>query len=223
MNIKDVIKEGTPPFLFRSAKILWESIRDMCFNDIEKSAAWYDQRFNASEYFREHYASAKYYFVWTVIADRIKKINECSILDMGCGSGRFALMLRDKGIKNYCGIDFSNKRIEWAMKVCPEFHFELCDVFNTNIWETYEYNTVTCTDFLDHLEQDIALFSRFPSGVRFLGTVSTFNAEAHVRHFETEQDVLKRYQSFFKHLTIDFFALNAQGKGIFLMDGITSA
>ncbi|NIV18191.1 MAG: methyltransferase domain-containing protein, partial [Woeseiaceae bacterium] len=94
---------------------------------------------------RQHYTLSKYYPFWAVIADRAVRYGANSILDIGCGAGQFASLLYDKGLREYCGIDFSRKRIEHARLVCPDFTFVVKDALETKVYGTLLYDTVICT------------------------------------------------------------------------------
>ena len=51
------------------------------------------------------------------------------ILDLGCGSGRFYKVLKEKEI-SYFGIDFSEKLIEIAKQKYPKGRFQVADILN---------------------------------------------------------------------------------------------
>jgi ubiquinone/menaquinone biosynthesis C-methylase UbiE len=51
------------------------------------------------------------------------------ILDLGCGSGRYFLLLKEKGV-NYFGIDIAEKLIEIAKNKYPEGNFQIVDALN---------------------------------------------------------------------------------------------
>lgn len=44
-----------------------------------------------------------------------------TIVDIGCGTGRFAKLLYDKGYRKYLGIDFSKGMLEEAKRYNPSF------------------------------------------------------------------------------------------------------
>jgi hypothetical protein len=56
----------------------------------EKGAEWYDASFERGRHWRRHYTESPYYFIWTVIADRVLRAGGRSILEIGCGSGQLA-------------------------------------------------------------------------------------------------------------------------------------
>ncbi len=75
------------------------------------------------------------------IPDDIKNLGEWAvpgerILDLGCGSGRFYKVLKDKSV-DYFGIDFSEKLIEIAKRNYPGARFQVADVLNLPFPDNY--------------------------------------------------------------------------------------
>jgi len=188
----------------------------------EKDAVWYDESFKTTAEWKLHYSSSSYYFLWTVIADRIKRNRDQSILEIGCGSGQLACMLRDIGLLNYHGFDFSPKRIVQAIKVCPELNFSEEDAYKTTLFSSFDYTTVICTEFLEHVEKDIEVIKKIKPGTRFYGTVPNFPFTSHVRHFTNEREVFERYKPCFSELEVNAVLANNKGKTFYLLEGITN-
>src|SRR5687767_5497612 len=55
-------------------------------------------------------------------------LGEQTIADIGCGTGRFAELLRRRGYTRYWGIDFSPARVAEARRYVPQFEFVVGDV-----------------------------------------------------------------------------------------------
>lgn len=221
-KIKKLVSEITPPIILRGAKALLSPKAEKCARQDdgqEKRPEWYDASFEQSTHWRSHYSESEYYFLWAVIADRIVRENVESILEIGCGTGQLACLLRDKGICKYYGFDFSAKRIEQAKQVCPEFSFSLQDAFETDLFTTTDYEAVICTEFLEHVERDIEVLSRIRSNTIFYGTVPNFPFTSHVRYFQSESEVISRYKRYFTNLHVDVFLSNASGKIFYLLEG----
>ena len=51
-----------------------------------------------------------------------KNVNQCDVLDLGCGSGNFTAKVKSLGA-NVIGLDQSNKMIEIARREHPEIEF----------------------------------------------------------------------------------------------------
>lgn len=215
-KLKNMIKAITPPIILRGAKAVLYVLKE---EEGEKGPKWYDAAFERSDHYRRHYSQSPYYFLWTVIADRIVRAKVEPILEIGCGPGQLACLLRDKGISKYHGFDFSPRRIEHAKQVCPEFTFSLQDAFQTDLFTTYDYGAVISTEFLEHVEGDIEVLNQIRSGTRFYGTVPNFPFTSHVRHFRSANEVFSRYDQCFRDLDVDTFLTNPEGTAFYLLEG----
>ena len=79
--------------------------------------------------------SSRQYFWdgWEVLLESFSKIkNSNSLLDLGCGNGRFYQFWKEKvGEVNYVGIDNNGALLEKAQKNFPEAKFENKDILNS--------------------------------------------------------------------------------------------
>ncbi|NIP92150.1 MAG: class I SAM-dependent methyltransferase, partial [Akkermansiaceae bacterium] len=89
----------------------------------EQPAEFYDVAYREREGYRQHYTKSVYYFLWCVIMDRLRGATVSKMVDIGCGPGQFAALVRDTLEVDYCGIDFSSQAIEMARRLCPDFTF----------------------------------------------------------------------------------------------------
>lgn len=185
----------------------------------EKDAAWYDRTFQENAHWREHYTRSKYHFLWSVICDRLVKRGARHVLDIGCGSGQLAAMLAERGIAG-TGLDFSAERIACARGMCPDWSFEACDAFATDLIERAQYDAVVTTEFLEHVERDLDALGRIRSGAYVIGTVPNFPFASHVRHFRDTGEVESRYQSVFRDFRVDWFYGNERGQTYYLLEGV---
>jgi 2-polyprenyl-3-methyl-5-hydroxy-6-metoxy-1,4-benzoquinol methylase len=186
----------------------------------EASSDWYDNAFSTVEEYRLHYTESQYYFLWTVIADRVRKQNLGSILDLGCGPGQFALFMRDIGITSYTGIDFSPVSIGMARDRCPDFNFVIEDLGDSSTLKGSSYDCVISLECLEHIEADTKIIEQIKPGSTFFGTVPNFPYTSHVRHFNNEGEVTERYSRFFENFCVTSHLANPHGKTFFLMEGI---
>jgi 2-polyprenyl-3-methyl-5-hydroxy-6-metoxy-1,4-benzoquinol methylase len=92
--------------------------------------------------------------------EHIQKHNAKTVLDVGCGSGRYAKGLSEVGVKRILGIDFSYKMIELAkenVKNIQEsnriFEFICFDFMEFNTKETYDI--VIAMGFFDYIKESI--------------------------------------------------------------------
>jgi SAM-dependent methyltransferase len=219
-KLKKLGKALSPPILLSGMKALGRFIRRDAEKSGERSPAWYDRAFSRTVETHKHYTESKHYFLWTVMAHLMVRDGVRSVLDVGCGSGQLALLLRDKGISAYCGIDFSQKRIEWARKNCPDFAFVVEDALRTDLFTTFPYDAVVCAEFLDHIQSDIEVIQRIKTGARFYAIVPNFSYDSHVRYFRDSGAVMERYAVYFKDFRVSPFFANRKGKTYFLLEGI---
>jgi SAM-dependent methyltransferase len=219
-KLKKLGKALSPPLLLSGMKALGRFIRRRDEKPSERSPDWYDRAFSRTVETHLHYTESKHYFLWSVIADLMTRDGVRSVLDVGCGSGQLALLLRDTGIAAYCGIDFSQKRIEWARKNCPGFPFIVDDVLQTGLFTTFPYDAVVCAEFLDHVQADIEVIQRIRTGARFYAIVPNFSFDSHVRYFKDSGEVGERYAAYFKDFRVSSFIADRKGKTYFLLEGI---
>lgn len=217
-----LVQELLPPFLFRSLRSIKRRLNRNGGAEQNglKRAEWYDEVYDNSAEYRVHYTRSRYYFVWSVIADRLSRGGAKKVLDMGCGPGQVANMLHDRGITDYVGLDFSHKSIQLAREICPDFDFQVADICESDAVEKLDYDTVITMEFLEHVEGDVEVIRRIRQGTRFLGTVPNFPYVSHVRHFENCEQVAERYGSCFRDLSVDSFLEDPEGKTYFLIDGV---
>ena len=184
-----------------------------------RPAGYYDDVYRVSASYRQPYWESRYYFLWSVVADRLVRANVRNILDLGCGPGQFAALLRDKGFERYCGIDFSETSVELAREVCPAFEFAVADLSDPDTLRHREYDCVLALEFLEHVEDDRGILEEIRPGTRVLLTVPNFPDPAHVRYFRRPSAVEARYERLFSDFRIDTFWPDRSGLRYFLLDG----
>jgi len=219
-RLKKLVKELSPPILLTGMKTFGRFVSRSHGKPGERSPAWYDRAFSRTVETHKHYTEAKPYFLWAVIADLMARDGVRSVLDVGCGSGQLALLLRDRGIPEYCGIDFSQKRIEWARKSCPGFSFIAADAFQTDLLATFPYDAVVCAEFLNHIQGDTDLIQRIRTGARLYAIVAGFSYDSHVRFFRDAAEVRSRYAAYFQDFRVSPFIADRKGKAYFLLEGV---
>jgi len=185
----------------------------------ERLADWYDAVYKRSPEYRRHYTESMYYFLWTVVVDRMTRSRVNRILDLGCGPGQFGALLYDKGFRQYCGVDFSSKGIDIAIEKCPYFEFIVANVLETNVLESREYDCLVALEFLEHVREDLAVLQRVKAGTKFFGTVPNYPYPSHVRYFSSTEEVELRYAAFFSSFRVDAFLRNTKGRMFYLLEG----
>lgn len=184
----------------------------------EKDAEWYDEMLDISGHYCQHYTESAYYALWAIIADRIIRGGYKSVLDVGCGTGQLAMLLRDRGLNQYRGFDFSEKRIYQARRSCTEFDFIIADAFETDLFTSFDYDAVIMTEFLEHIEKDIDVLEKIPVGTRIYASVPNFMYVSHVRKFKDIDAVKERYGE--EVADIDVISMRHEALTIFLFEGI---
>lgn len=217
-------KSIAPPFLWASCAAIYGWIHTAKpEKGMQRDASWYDTAFKASKLYKLRYCDTPYYAIWCVIADRLRMLGARSVLDIGCGPGQFARLVLDRGISNYCGIDFSQAQIQFARSQCPDLRFEVQDAFEFDFSSVEKDTIIVCTEVLEHLNEDIALVERFPDGMHVILSVPNFPSAGHVRHFESAGHVSDRYTHLFEDLDVVEFPVPGSERGvIFLATGVRS-
>jgi SAM-dependent methyltransferase len=121
-----------------------------------------------------------------------------SVLEVGCGSGILACMIIEHGL-SYRGFDFSRSAVENASRYSrrPEF-------FSVgNAPYRVEYDTVVCTEVLEHVDRDLEVIEKWKSGAWCICSVPNFDYDGHVRFFRTAGDVSRRYGNLIEIAHVD--------------------
>jgi len=165
-------------------------------------ARWYDEVYSgaATEY-TVHYSDSRYLPVWESICKRVPK--GARVLEVGCGPAQLAQMMLDRGIlSDYAGFDFSSAAIELARMNLPGRRLEVDDARTTHLFTSVDYDTVICTEVLEHIVEDLSILERIPHGKQVLATVPDFDYVSHVRFFTDAREVRARYGDLFSSLDI---------------------
>lgn len=85
--------------------------------------------------FAETFSKSRQDHPWPELDSIISDICEqgyTSVLDVGCGNGRFLEQMEHGtwNVERYLGVDNSAGMIEEARKLHPEYRFEVCDMLS---------------------------------------------------------------------------------------------
>ncbi len=186
----------------------------------EEDAGFYDTLYTSVEEYHLPYQRSLYYFMWSVIADRLRRAGTKRVLEIGCGAGQLAAYLLDQGVEGYTGLDFSPAAVGLARKNAPAGTFVVGDARDPAI-HAAEHEVVICTEVLEHIEADLLVLSHFTPGKRCLCTVPSFPYESHVRHFKDAAEAAARYGAFFESLDVmTFRSPRDPADRFYLMDGV---
>ena len=136
------------------------------------------------------------------ILEHLKQQSIKSLLDVGCGDGRFLHEVKKNlNIPSFTGIDYSQKAIDLAKVINPEIQFIAGDIKDKKTLNT-TFDCITLIETLEHIPPDEA--NSFLKGIyQFLSvegqliiTVPCSNVPVtpkHFRHFNEEslREVLK--------------------------------
>lgn len=124
------------------------------------------------------------------------------VVDLGCGTGRFAELLRRHGHGPYLGLDFSPAAIAECRSYVPamDIHTSWAAVFEVADLRTWEPSdelpgstTFVCLETLEHLEDDVGLIRKMLPHREVIFSVPNFGGEAHIRAFKNVGDAWERY------------------------------
>ena len=152
----------------------------------EKGAEYYD------DIFSRDYNEQTRDFLYNRVFEKLLKLKNPSVLEVGCGTGYLARMIIEKNIP-YRGFDFSSEAVKKALKFSPNGNFEVGDAYLRESYFPVDYNVVICMEVLEHVD-DFALLKKLPAGVQFIATVPDFDDIAHVRLYtDPDRDIRQRY------------------------------
>ena len=191
----------------------------------EASPDFYDLVYENHSEYDKHFSNSRYYFVWTVILDRILRSSGRSrVLEIGCGRGQFAQMLLHYGVEKYTGFDFSSSAIALINRSSfknAEFYVGDAHTDQNVLKANSEFDAVICTEVLEHVTEDLNILNRIPEGTRFIGTVPNFPYQNHVRHFKDAESVKSRYSSLFNNFSVIGLAQPNPSKDVYwLFEGV---
>jgi 2-polyprenyl-3-methyl-5-hydroxy-6-metoxy-1,4-benzoquinol methylase len=159
---------------------------------IAKAASYYDAHFKNDVTTHGHYKNSFYFVHWTQVIVLLRKISSPEILEIGCGTGQLAEYLRDEGYTKYFGFDFSSEAIALANERSG-IKFMQGDALDSSLYKKLHFNTVICLEVLEHIKQDIKIIKNLSRGTRIIFSVPNFDAPSHVRWFNSEREIKKRY------------------------------
>lgn len=163
--------------------------------ELEKD--FYNKVFTNSKRYNCSYQESPDYRIgmWPIVMEFIK--NGSRILELGCGTGQLAEMIKDNKEVEYLGVDFSEVAIKKARERVPEYEFKCYDLReDLSFIETYNPDLVLAFEFFEHIENDLRVINAVSCDILF--SVPSFPAKQHTRCFNTIDEVLQRYNA--KHI-----------------------
>ena len=153
----------------------------------------YDNLFEEGAQYIRPYRKTWYYPMFREALRQTKAMGARSVLEVGCGGGSFAQMLRDTTDLTYRGFDFSQNAVQLARR--RNGSDELFSTSNALDAKSYAgtFDTIVCTEVLEHIERDLDVIRNWPAGISCVCSVPNFDDPTHVRLFRDEQQVRARY------------------------------
>lgn len=157
----------------------------------------YDEMFADGGYagvFDLPYRRSPYYPLFRAVRDKLRTNNAQRILEVGCGTGSMAQMIFDSMQLPYRGFDFSPVAVQRAQKrTGRQDLFFVGDATSLATYADISYDTIVCTEVLEHIEDDLAAIRHWMPGTLCVCSVPNFDADTHVRHFRSAAEVAQRY------------------------------
>lgn len=169
----------------------------------ERLRQYYDQAYSE----REQYSLAfKAEDTW--MADVFLSVQKMlskteGIIELGCGSGQLAELLVRKGYNYLMGVDFSKVAIDMAYeRLKNKDMFLLYDLYDLDL-SMMTFDTVICLETFEHIDGDIEVIEKIPTGKRVIFSVPDFDDPAHVRFFKSNTELVDRYGDCFEEMNIE--------------------
>ena len=146
------------------------------------------------------------------------------VVDLGCGTGRFAKLADSSGFAYHAGYDFAPAVVAEAERYCPHLNFEVADL---RAWEhaTHLPDEVcyVILEVLEHLDDDRDLLGRLAPGQNVVFSVPNFWSESHVRRFLQPADVFARYGDLLEFSAWQAVSFPTPGRRIHVFQATTRA
>lgn len=169
----------------------------------EASDIYYDEVYAESTKYKVSGTDSSLMKVWLPLIKIISKQNFGHILDLGCGPGQFAEVVKSNLPEiSYTGIDFSKEAIAQAKKRCVGYKFDQKKLPLKKYDKYQPFDVIVCTEVLEHIEKDRELLKSLPFDIPILLTVPNFNSFGHLRTFKSEDDIKNRYSSILEKIEI---------------------
>lgn len=161
----------------------------------------YDEMFikgGSDDPYRLPYWHSCYYPMYLAALEETIRLKASSVLEVGCGTGGFAHLLKDRNPLHYRGFDFSPIAVEREISrtKIPEWFF-VADALTPQLYSDNK-RTIICTEVLEHIPHDLDLVALWPVGSQCICSVPNYDSQYHERHFKNEAEVAFRYGQLIK-------------------------
>jgi SAM-dependent methyltransferase len=164
---------------------------------VEQEPATYDALYTeggANNAYHMEVQESPYWPLFTEVLNHLRRVGVKNVLEVGCGNGAFAQMLKQGGNIQYRGFDFSAVAVRMAGERTgkPEW-FSVADAREERSY-TAHYDCVVCTEVLEHIKEDRDVVEKWRPGVRCVCSVPNYDSRYHERFFKREEDIYERYR-----------------------------
>lgn len=166
---------------------------------VYQSSKYYDKAYRDNPKYNCPYFESPYFELWKECIRRIDF--DKNILEVGCGTGQFRKMLWAYGFPGaYVGFDFSSE----AIKICDASECYVGDATSLSSYPVSpKTQQIVCMEVLEHLSDDVAVIRLWDKGVDCVLTVPCFDDPAHVRWFNSADEIRERYENLYYCLKIE--------------------
>jgi 2-polyprenyl-3-methyl-5-hydroxy-6-metoxy-1,4-benzoquinol methylase len=159
----------------------------------EADASVYDELHATAEAYNVPPEQSVYYPLFVRVVSEIEMRGVASVLEVGCGSGGLAQVLKKRTHANYRGFDFSTVAVQNAVRMTGDAQaFRVGDALDPASYN-FPYDGIVCTEVLEHIGRDLDVVKMWKPGVQCVCSVPNFDDPTHVRRFGHEDEVRNRY------------------------------
>jgi ubiquinone/menaquinone biosynthesis C-methylase UbiE len=138
-------------------------VRDHFDDDAVRFDAIYDQKKGIVAAFIDNFWRGVVQKRLELNIEKLKPFEGKTVLDVGCGSGRFCLEYAKNNAKHVVGVDFAQAMIEIANQLAKQMNVEKQCEFRVGAFpevvagETFDYSTAN--GFFDYIEDPVSIIS----------------------------------------------------------------
>ncbi|MFN2502347.1 MAG: class I SAM-dependent methyltransferase [Pyrinomonadaceae bacterium] len=143
-----------------------EKVRDHFHDDAERFDAIYDEKKGAIARFIDNYWRGVVRKRLELNVEKLAPFDGKTILDVGCGSGRFCIAFAQNGAKKVIGVDFAPAMIEIAEKLAVKAGVEKQCEFRVGAFpdviaeDEGPFDACTGNGFFDYVEEPVPIITR---------------------------------------------------------------
>lgn len=119
-------------------------------NDISDNYSGYFTKFNDINPKKYQISASSYE---TNYGKLLPKDRNAKILDVGCGMGHFLYYLKNKGYKNFSGIDMGEKQVDFCKKHFTK-NVEAANALDYLKYKENEYDVIVMNDVIEHIVKE---------------------------------------------------------------------